>query len=815
MHALRKLLLSVLVVASMALTGGLLIVMADAPTSMPESEVSARGDVPLLPSQVAAPVANGTLVDVQSIAPETLDPHWLYDSASERVTAQIYETLLMRPREDPTTWVPQLATEWEVSDDVQTFTFTIRSGVTFHAGGTLEPHDVAYSMQRALLQDRMGGPHWMTLEAFFGVYTIEDLAKSIAGVDQFEDVPEAALVETCETVKAAIVADDGAGTVAYHLHEPSSWFLAMLENISVGAVLDMEWMAANGGWDGSCETWVDYHDPTAQESILYDQANGTGPFQLTYSATNEIRLDRYDAYWRSNPAWEGGPSGPAALDTVLLKYEADWTVRRDMLLNGQADLAYVPSQYANELAPHVWGRYDGYEDRTPTIVHPTGTLRLFSDLPSIAMTPAQFNYQIVTDTNPYIGSGALDGAGIPGNFFSDEHVRKAFNHAMDWGTLISDTLNGDAIRSRGPIPKGMLGYDDTQPVYVYSPTLAMQEFQQAWGGQVWSQGFSMTLAYNEGNDTRQAIAEILAQNLNAITDSFNVSVVGMPWEELLAARRAGQLPIYVGGWLEDYHHPYNWVHTFLHSQGAYGQVQNFPSAMAAQFDAKIEACALLTDLAAAQTCYEELQNMSYEQAAAMWGYQGIANEYVRTEVRGYYYNPATSSYPYYYALSKGAPPALGTASATVNSTLNFTGTQGTTTTVDVPAGAVSETSVIIHTPDVAVSEQTTGDFWLLDQAFDFQVCPGGDCVDDYAFSEPVMLTLYYTDQQLGGLDEADLQLYTWNGTDWVDVVTDCGWTLGLYERYPEENKLVVPVCHFSSFALFSPARMLYLPLVLN
>jgi hypothetical protein len=103
----------------------------------------------------------------------------------------------------------------------------------------------------------------------------------------------------------------------------------------------------------------------------------------------------------------------------------------------------------------------------------------------------------------------------------------------------------------------------------------------------------------------------------------------------------------------------------------------------------------------------------------------------------------------------------------------------------------------------------------LDQAFDFQVCPGGDCVDDYAFSEPVMLTLYYTDQQLGGLDEADLQLYTWNGTDWVDVVTDCGWTLGLYERYPEENKLVVPVCHFSSFALFSPARMLYLPLVLN
>ena len=43
-------------------------------------------------------------------------------------------------------FVPALATEWH-SPSPATHTFRIRTGVRFHAGGTLEPHDVAYSLQ--------------------------------------------------------------------------------------------------------------------------------------------------------------------------------------------------------------------------------------------------------------------------------------------------------------------------------------------------------------------------------------------------------------------------------------------------------------------------------------------------------------------------------------------------------------------------------------------------------------------------------------------------------------------------------------------
>jgi peptide/nickel transport system substrate-binding protein len=100
--------------------------------------------------------------------PETLDPAWTYETAGSGVQNNIYEGMVWFNKDRTDEYVPMLATDWEVNETGDVWTFNVRDGVTFHEGGTLEPHDVAYSMQRALLQDRIDGPHWMTLEAFFG-----------------------------------------------------------------------------------------------------------------------------------------------------------------------------------------------------------------------------------------------------------------------------------------------------------------------------------------------------------------------------------------------------------------------------------------------------------------------------------------------------------------------------------------------------------------------------------------------------------------------------------------------------------------------
>ena len=63
--------------------------------------------------------------------------------------------------------------------------------MTFHAGGTLEPHDAAYSIQRVMLRDSSGGPSWMFLRPMLNVSAIRDLvlAEAKVAIAAGEDAP--------------------------------------------------------------------------------------------------------------------------------------------------------------------------------------------------------------------------------------------------------------------------------------------------------------------------------------------------------------------------------------------------------------------------------------------------------------------------------------------------------------------------------------------------------------------------------------------------------------------------------------------------
>jgi peptide/nickel transport system substrate-binding protein len=592
---------------------------------------------------------------------ETLDPAWTYETRGSGIETNIYEGLVFFEREKTDAFVPMLATEWEVNESGDVWTFQVRDGVTFHEGGTFEPHDVAYSIQRAVLQDRIDGPHWMTLEAFFGLFSIEDMAMEIAGVDSFDAVPDSALVETCERVKAAVTADDEAGTVTYNLFQPTPWFLAMLSNIFIAAVTDMEWMVENGAWDGSCDTWVDFHDPAAQDTILFNRSNGTGPYKLDHwTPGEETVLVANEDYWRTEPIWEGGPSGVPSIKRVVLKNITEWGTRLAMLEAGDADFIYAPPQFRPQLEPYIKNTCssDGACEET----NPDGYVRGFVNMPQPVMTPAQFNWNINTEGgNPFVGSGELDGNGIPADFFSDPHVRNAFNWCFDWDILIEDILNGEALQAQGPIIHEMMGYREGEdPLFYNDLDKCAEEFQAAFDGQLWDNGFYMQLAYNEGNESRRGMAEILKAGIESVNPDFNVQVLAMPWPVLLNTRRSRKLPIYIGGWQEDFHDPHNWVHPFLHSQGAYGRVINMVESdpdLAAEFDALINEAAALTTVEERRPLYEEIQLKAQEEAVILWGYQTVERLHYQNWIEGFYFNPGlpNSEYAYLYALEKVAP----------------------------------------------------------------------------------------------------------------------------------------------------------------
>jgi peptide/nickel transport system substrate-binding protein len=139
--------------------------------------------------------------------------------------------------------------------DGKTVVFKIRQGVKFQNGETMTPSDVAYSLQRGMLQGGTASPQWMYYEAFFGVGT-DDVSLLVDPEGNLYDDREnlakadpATLKAACEKVKAAVVADDAAGTVTLTLAQPWAPLMATLTQ-TWGSVMNQKWVVENKGWDG-------------------------------------------------------------------------------------------------------------------------------------------------------------------------------------------------------------------------------------------------------------------------------------------------------------------------------------------------------------------------------------------------------------------------------------------------------------------------------------------------------------------------------------------------------------------------------------
>ncbi len=490
-----------------------------------------------------------------------------------------------------------------------------------------------------------------------------EMAEEEEGITDFADVPDDVLVAVCEDIKAAVQYDDEAMTVTINMPAPFAPVMDVLAK-PWAAPLNQDWMAENGGWDGSCDNWVAWHDPSAEESILFDEANGTGPYMLEdWKKGQEISMVANPDYYRSEPAWEGGPSGIAEIDKYIIKYVDEWGTRFSMFDAGDSDFTYVPRQYAEQVDPMVAEECDPVTEECET-VSSGGKFRVYKGLGEVSSVDGFFNFNVNAEGgNPYIGDGEL-GDGIPVDFFSDIHLRKAFNYSFDWDTFIEEAFLGEAEQRLGPIINPMLGYDADDFAYSFDLAKAEEEFKLAdvdgdgipagedEEGDVWTEGFYMVLTYNSGNDQRRTMAEIVKANVEDINDNFQVEILAVPWPTYLKGMIAGHFPMFWIGWHEDYHHPHNWVTPYMASYGTFSGWQNFPEEMSAEFDEKIAAALQLSDPEEAHAAYNELQELAVENVIDIFGVQAVGREYMSMDVEGWYFNAAYPDEPYAYVLSK-------------------------------------------------------------------------------------------------------------------------------------------------------------------
>jgi len=559
-----------------------------------------------------------TLVYVTFAGWDSFDPAWVYDTASGEAMFHLYDTLVGYVGGSTADLRPVLATEVPsienggivvAEDGSATVRFHIRNGVTFHNGDVMTAEDVAYSFHRNLLADPTAGPNWILLYQLLGVYEINDIINSDGADAAYQAVMDAVYIPA-----------DDPNAVEFKLPMMTPYFLnTVSDNCSWSAIVDKSWCIEKGAWDGTLDHWTDWHDLAKENMALYNIENGTGPFMLE-GAPDPVQgytLVSYDNYWDQ-------PNLPK-LKRVEVVYEEEWTNRRLMLANGDADIADIPIQYKSQV------------EGTPSV-------RTVYNLPTGANGGFLLNMDIVTEGNDRLGSGKLDGAGVPPDFFTDIHVRKAFSYIFDYTTFIDQVLMGEATQPVGVIPPAVPYYNPDQQKYTYDLEKALAELKLAWNGEVWKKGFFMRLDYNAGNEGRKTGCEMIRDAFMKLDPRFNIEVRGIPWANYLDDNRARRMTMFFIGWLWDYPDADNYVVPYLHSQGTYGGRGSFAKLgdVSTQMDALIEAGSATLDPAKRKDIYYQIQELAYKNAFNIMTNEGTGRRWMRTWVGGFGYNATWS-----------------------------------------------------------------------------------------------------------------------------------------------------------------------------
>lgn len=555
-----------------------------------------------------------TLVYAHGGDVDSLDPGWSYDTLSSSIILwNVYETLIMFKGGSVGDYVPLLATQVPslrnggISRDAKTFTFTINSAAKFSNGDPVTAEDVKYSILRFMLMDRDGGPSWILLQF-------------LAGDDATRDKDGNLKADIFTKANNSIQASGNKVTIK--LVRPYAPFLNMMAQWSM--VHSKKDAVAKGDWDGSRARVAALNNPkNNSDTKLFAGGVGSGPFVVERwdLQAKQVVLRANTSYWRAKPA---------ALKTIIYRTVEEFATRRLLLQQGDADVIDV-------------GRAEQSQ------VEGLAGVRIVDGLANFVTQALFMNLAVKAEGNPYLGSGRLDGNGIPANFFSDVHVRRAVAYSFDYATYSRDAYRDKITLGNGPIPRGMFGYNTAGKRHTFDRDKAIAEWREAWGGQVWNNGFRLVVGFNSANSARRIASQILKQNLESLNPKFRVEAQGLAWSTYLAQQNDGRIPIYFLGWAADYADPDNFTYPFMHSNGTFTHAQSYKSA---EVDKLVDEGQTTADPARRREIYFKLQEFAYNDIPTI--YLGYPTGFIvmRSWIRGWYWNPMFFGIGFPYALSK-------------------------------------------------------------------------------------------------------------------------------------------------------------------
>ena len=240
----------IILVISLLLTGCPLIRPTNTGNTPTGSTTTSSISPTSLPTTSSVP-ASGVL-SLYGTDPTTLDPAMSSDAGSHEFVLQIFSGLVYLDENlEP---APDIAREWELSQDGRTYTFHLRDNVKFHSGRMVTAQDIKYSWERAASPATGSQTAGTYLGDIVGVKEmLAGQAKEISGVRAIDE----------KTLTVTITA-------------PKSYFLSKM-TYPVAFVVDKNNVKPGEWW---------------RKPI------GTGPFKLKeWTENSQLVLERYAEYY--------------------------------------------------------------------------------------------------------------------------------------------------------------------------------------------------------------------------------------------------------------------------------------------------------------------------------------------------------------------------------------------------------------------------------------------------------------------------------------------------------------------------------------
>jgi peptide/nickel transport system substrate-binding protein len=571
----------------------------------------------------------------QAEIPDSLDPAVTFSTPGWAAVQQVYQGLVNYNKSSVTSFEPALASSWTESSNSLSYTFTLRSGVTFSNGDPFNAYVMWFSLYRALLLEQ--GPQFIQEQNFYSTnfnasgplsYYSNLTAIQAANTTLVSDLntwnfdsptaPEIALMGTANQSFQVLNDHTIQLNLGYgYLGTPYTYLLASISAPNSYAV-DPKVVQANGGVvEGQVNSYLATH------------MIGTGQYLL--SAYNGVQGGGYTL--TPNPGYWGAAAAAAepwnnliqpANTTFQIVFQSSVDITTNDLTTGVAagaSFAYIGPSTVNQLK----GNPCVTVQPLPDIYGATGG-----------------SWWIYLNQNVFP--------------FNNLSVREAIAHAVDYNQIIQLAFGGYATQWVGPVPPSYPYYNPAGLAnYSFNLPLARQEIQNSPCANAACKGLTLKYAYLDNGLDWAETAQFLVNDLKAI----NLTITPVPisldnlYEEqtmtggvctTTTAANGGPFPMGQEFYTSDYISPDDWTQNDAYSGGSANLCMSQYSN--ATVDTLVYQAAADSNPANLTADYTTMTSLMYTNYTDIWLVVPTAFAVYSVSLHGFFENPMASAEPY-------------------------------------------------------------------------------------------------------------------------------------------------------------------------